>query len=365
MCGLSETTSLLPTKQAATAAGSSVSALAKESKNNVSFYWSNENSTLFQLIAGASAILTVLGVWIASFATPVFLYYCFLSQQYLTSFIAIAFITISFVPWEKGLISNLVNKFIGMNPYFFKKYTMLFIGKSIIEDEDRDDDGKTKPKPKIYGVHPHGAFCLGIIGLFVSPPMNTKVRFVFAPALYASPFFRLLTRLVGRPGPADKASVIKYMKKGENIAIPPGGFEEATLSSTKHDRVYIKKRVGFIKLALIHGYDVVPVYVFGENRTYFNVQGNWKMRLKMNSFNLPGIVVWGLSFMPLMPKRDKDGLYIVAGAPLKLPKIENPTREEVKLWHDKYIAALVKVFEDHKCDAYGDEFGKTAKMELW
>ena len=363
MCGSSKTTPLLPTKQA-TIAGSSVSVIAKESMNNASYYWSIENSNLFQLIAGASAILTVLGVWILSFGTPVFLYYAFRSQQYLASFIAIALITISYVPWKKGLISNLVNKFIAMTPYFFKKYTILFIGKSLPE-EDNDEDGKTNPKPKIYGLHPHGAFCLGVIGLFASPPMTAKVRFVFAPALYASPFFRLLARLVGRPGPADKASIIKYMKRGEDILIPPGGFEEATLSSTKHDRVYIKKRVGFIKLALIHGYDVVPVYVFGENRTYFNVQGNWKMRLKMNSMNIPAIFVWGLSFLPLLPKRDKDGMYIVAGDLLELPKIENPTREEVKLWHDKYIAALVKVFEDHKCDAYGQEEGQNSKMELW
>ena len=160
--------------------------------------------------------------------------------------------------------------------------------------------------------------------------------------------------------------MIKYMKRNrENIALPPGGFEEATLTSGDHDRVYIKKRMGFIKLALQYGYSIVPVYSFGENATYVNVQGAWNTRLKLNSFGIPAILVWGATFLPLLPKRSKYGLYIVAGHPLELPKIENPTREEVKLWHDKYVAALVRVFEDHKCNAYGEEEGKVKKMELW
>ena len=159
--------------------------------------------------------------------------------------------------------------------------------------------------------------------------------------------------------------MIKYMKRKENLALPPGGFEEATLTSVHHDRVYIKKRVGFVKLALQHGYDIVPVYCFGENATYFNVQGAWKLRLKINSFGIPAILTFGAWFLPLLPKRSKYGLYVVCGDALKLPTIENPTREEVQVWHDKYMAALVKVFEDHKCDAYGEEEGKTKKLELW
>mmetsp|Transcript_18927 Transcript_18927/g.28050 ORF Transcript_18927/g.28050 Transcript_18927/m.28050 type:complete len:195 (+) Transcript_18927:491-1075(+) len=193
----------------------------------------------------------------------------------------------------------------------------------------------------------------------------TSVRFCFSPALYMSPFFRLWSRLCGNPGRADKPSMVKYMKRKENVALPPGGFEEATLTSKHHDRVYIKKRVGFVKLALQHGYDIVPVYCFGENATYSNVQGAWKLRLKMNSFGIPAILTFGAWFLPLLPKRSKYGLYVVCGDALKLPTIENPTREEVKVWHDKYMAALVKVFEDHKCDAYGEEEGKTKKLELW
>lgn len=129
--------------------------------------------------------------------------------------------------------------------------------------------------------------------------------------------------------------------------------------------MYIKKRVGFVKLALQHGYDVVPVYCFGENKTFWNVQGLWKLRLWMNSLGLPAIAVFGSWLFPLMPKRDPLGLAVVVGEPLSLPKIPNPTREEVKSWHGKYMASLTRLFEEHKEDYYGPELAKTAKLELW
>ena len=40
------------------------------------------------------------------------------------------------------------------------------------------------------------------------------------------------------------------MKKRKNITILPGGFEEATLTSHKEYRVFIKNRKGFVKYAL-------------------------------------------------------------------------------------------------------------------
>jgi Diacylglycerol acyltransferase. len=159
--------------------------------------------------------------------------------------------------------------------------------------------------------------------------------------------------------------MVKYMKRGENLALPPGGFEEATLTNIHQDRVYIRKRMGFIKLALQHGYDVVPVYCFGENQTYWNMQGAWKIRLWLNSLGIPSIFIWGAWFLPLLPKRSEMGLYVVCGDALVLPRIEHPTKEQVREWHDKYIAALMHLFERHKASAYGEELGKIQKLQVW
>lgn len=139
--------------------------------------------------------------------------------------------------------------------------------------------------------------------------------------------------------------------------------QEATLTSTSHDRVFIKKRTGFIKLCLMHGTAVRPTYVFGERSLFSNIQGMWNLRLALNRYGIPAILVWGHPLLPMVPK-DNVKLRVVVGAPLKLPKIENPSKQDVAVWHNKYIAALTKVFEDHKEDAYGPE-GKVAKLEVW
>ena len=68
--------------------------------------------------------------------------------------------------------------------------------------------------------------------------------------------------------------------------------------------------------------------------------------------------------IPLLPRSNVD-MKIVIGAPIVLPKIDNPSKDVVKQWHDRYVAALVKLFEDHKEDYYGPEVAKTTKLEVW
>ena len=73
------------------------------------------------------------------------------------------------------------------------------------------------------------------------------------------------------------------------MALLPGGFEEATITSSGADRVYIKNRRGFVKYALQHGYCLTPTYSFGENKCFSNLQGMWSFRLWLNSLGLPAI----------------------------------------------------------------------------
>jgi 2-acylglycerol O-acyltransferase 2 len=157
--------------------------------------------------------------------------------------------------------------------------------------------------------------------------------------------------------------MIQYLKKGESLALPPGGFEEASITSLNHDRVFIKKRTGFVKLCLQHGTAIRPVYVFGEKGCYWNIQGGFGARLALNRYGIPAILAFGNPLCPLLPKPNAE-IHIVVGEHLVLPKIEQPTKEDVFKWHQKYITSLTKLFEDHKEEAYGAE-AKTMKLEVW
>lgn len=330
---------------------------------------SNEKGTLVQTVLGGSVLFLFLLTWFASLGSPLLAVLWILHEQYVPAFALFVATLIAYLPWKKGYISGVLSRYARCNTMYYQKCRVMYQSEGSVPRANHG--GVPRQRPLLYAVHPHGAFCMGWSVLFCSQIMDEgRVRFCFSPALYASPLFRLWSRLVGRPGSASKTSMIDYMKgkldaPGDHLALPPGGFEEATLTCSGKDRVFIKKRVGFIKLALQNGYNVVPVYSFGENETFWNAQGLWKLRLWLNSFGMPAIIVLGSWLFPLMPKRHPLGMLVVIGKPLVLPRIAKPTREEVKLWHDKYIASLTRLFEEHKEDYYGPDMAKSAKLELW
>mmetsp|Transcript_21627 Transcript_21627/g.85957 ORF Transcript_21627/g.85957 Transcript_21627/m.85957 type:complete len:350 (+) Transcript_21627:60-1109(+) len=243
------------------------------------------------------------------------------------------------------------------------------------EPKDPATAAPTAP-PTFYAVHPHGIFSLGWAALFTWRAMRT-VTFCFSDGLYASPYFRLLSKLTGKPAGASKASLQSLLRKGRDVALLPGGFEEATISKLGVDRAYAKKRAGFLKYCLQVGARVCPVYAFGECHFYHNAQGLWRLRFWLNGHGLPAVAFWGRAAMPCAPKTSApSGLVIVVGRPVELPRIANPTPDDVRAAHAKYIEALTGLFERHKGLAYAvGPYGKPANggngasnartLELW
>mmetsp|Transcript_30574 Transcript_30574/g.69962 ORF Transcript_30574/g.69962 Transcript_30574/m.69962 type:complete len:340 (-) Transcript_30574:55-1074(-) len=316
----------------------------------------HDSATTFQTICGGLVISAFIFVWMASLMSPLLLYISVVNSRYTSAFVIVALTVVAYLPWKRGPLTDPISKFVdGYHQYYYSSSSITFEG---------DVPDPKKNEKTFYAVHPHGAFCLGWSMLYHNPIfINTK--FCFSPALLASPLFRIWSRITGNSGGADKASMVRCMKDGMGVALPPGGFEEATITSTAHDRVYIKKRAGFIKICLQHGYSIRPAYAFGERHLYSNVQGLWGLRHQLNKFGVPTIAIAGLWAFPLLPKRPRNvGLHVVVGRKMFLPKIENPTKDDVKEWHQKYISSLSKLFEDHKEKFYGNE-AKTTKLEIW
>jgi hypothetical protein len=191
------------------------------------------------------------------------------------------------------------------------------------------------------------------------------VRWCFAHVLYCSPMFKAFVSMMGYPASADKTHFLRLMKKRHNIALLPGGFEEATISCSTADRVYIKSRKGWVKYALQHGYSITPVYNFGERECYANLQWLMPLRLWLSTKGLPGILPWGRWFCPILP-RDKH-LHIVVGKPLSPPEGMTPgapTEAEVSAHHARYVQALGALFDRHKVRFYGQS-AKDVALEVW
>lgn len=218
----------------------------------------------------------------------------------------------------------------------------------------------TRKKPKLYCAHPHGILSLGVVNA-VNHMQET--RLCGSAFLYNfAPTFRIGLSLLGcKMGSVSPRDLNRYMENQEpELMIVPGGFHEATIACKGHERVYLKNRKGFVKYALRHGYDLVPVYTFGEGDLYSNPQGGWCWRFALNNICLPTVLPWGFTWMPLFPNREAE-VTTVVGPPVPMPHIKKPTTEDVRVHHDRYVKALEEIYRK----TAPVTASKNRKLEIW
>ncbi|KAG6951157.1 hypothetical protein JG688_00013851 [Phytophthora aleatoria] len=212
--------------------------------------------------------------------------------------------------------------------------------------EENDVTPYVEPdKRALFTFHPHGVLTCGFSfnGAHHMAFQRAACRWISAENLFYFPIMRDILHWMEFSSSA-KASMQSIMRTGQNLCLLPGGFEEATLYQRGKHRVYIKKRFGFIKLALQHGYDIYPAYTFGEEYTYHAFPYLQSLRLQLNRFRIPGVIFFRIPFYFFMPRSDVD-LITVVGKPLRIPHIDNPSRDVIKEYHDKYVDALQRLFD--------------------
>lgn len=301
----------------------------------------------YSAMLGLLSTFIFIGSWFFSVISPIVFAFLLIRTDneragVLTALVLACFLPFPYCPRIRHFC------FEGGTRYYQK--ASLFIEEPIVDPSN--------PK-KLLCVHPHGIVSVGWAILF-NCTETAGVKFCFSRALYYSPFFGLLTRVCGQPHSADKTNFKHLMQRQETLALIPGGFEEASITTQNANRVFLKNRKGFVKYALQSGYALIPTFVFGENTTYFNFQGFWSLRFILNSFGIPAVAPIGKWWCPLMP-RNKEGIHIVVGKALKLPQIDNPSQEEIAEYHARYIEALTELYDRHKT-IYGYD---NIPLEIW
>ncbi|GMF11964.1 unnamed protein product [Phytophthora lilii] len=200
----------------------------------------------------------------------------------------------------------------------------------------------------LFAFHPHGVLTCGFSfnGAYHMGFERSACRWLSAENLFWFPLIRDILNWMEYSSCA-KANMQKFMRRDQNVSIIPGGFEEATLFQRGKHRVYLKKRFGFIKIALQHGYDVHPVYTFGEEYTYHAFPYLLWFRLQMNRFRVPGTLFFGDALCFYLPRHDVD-LITVVGKPLRFPRIEHPSKDDVQKYQAQYLEALQDLFNSYK-----------------
>jgi len=205
----------------------------------------------------------------------------------------------------------------------------------------------------LLAVFPHGVaseYRMLMDGMLPNalPRISEKIHVLAASVLFAIPVVREMALWTGCVD-ARKSVAERLLKKGDSILVLPGGEAEQIRTAYGKERVYLKKRKGFLKLALRHGVPVVPVYVFGSSDYYHTSSLGYKTRLWLSK-NL-GICIplargyWGSPFCPLPVPTT-----IVFGAPIKLSVADPnaPTTEELDAAHLMFCNELTALFDKHK-----------------
>ncbi|KAI1722828.1 diacylglycerol acyltransferase domain-containing protein [Ditylenchus destructor] len=236
--------------------------------------------------------------------------------------------------------------------------------------DDSEEDIKTQFLEKLAAGLYVFAF---VIAPFVS--MVISIIIIMTPLLWTVGIPYLIwyaydfhaPRRGSRPWPAfnsfwlwSDVEAIEYVldrpPKGYVVAIVPGGAAEALDSHPDTYDLTLESRRGFIRLAIKHGADLVPLYHFGENKIYSQLPNPHGSRLR--TFQM-AVKRWTGATVPifygrgivsniigLMPYRKT--ITTVVGAPIPVKCNPNPSEEECDELHAEYCRRLVALFDEHK-----------------
>uniref|UniRef100_A0A914CZ53 Acyltransferase n=1 Tax=Acrobeloides nanus TaxID=290746 RepID=A0A914CZ53_9BILA len=217
----------------------------------------------------------------------------------------------------------------------------------------------------IVGSHPHGIFGIGTFGSFCTEATGFSETFpgikpllVTLPSQFWFPFRRELVISSGCISSYAESigNVLSKPNRGVAVGIVVGGAEEALEARPDNFDLKLSTRKGFIRLALKHGAWLVPMYNFGENRIYNQVENRKGTKLRIIQtkfkeffgFSPPiffgrGIFQYTFGIMPY-----RAPITTVVGAPIPVNQNSEPTKEEVDSLHAEYCQALIKLFNEHK-----------------
>ncbi|XGW20783.1 hypothetical protein V3C99_004065 [Haemonchus contortus] len=217
----------------------------------------------------------------------------------------------------------------------------------------------------LFACHPHGVICYGLYSAFIREIDDDNRKFPglhFVACTLASNFYHMIRRewlLLSGYIDCSKESIRNAFARrnaGQAVILVIGGAEEALYARPGSYKLKLLTRKGFIKQALRCGASLVPVYTFGENDIYDQIEvqeGSMLYQFQMWVKRHVGVTVpifYGTGLFQLnfgfLPYRTP--LNTVVGAPIDVPKVDEPTDEEVECLHRQYIETLTELFEKHK-----------------
>lgn len=238
-------------------------------------------------------------------------------------------------------------------PAFLKLFFNLDGSKYYSKCELRGAIDDIQKEGSIFGFHPHGILCVGFAmnGMWnkaFHEVAGSNTQFAIDRVLREeNPLMKVFADWHGGMTTLNSQNLKSMISERKNVAFVPGGFQDATYMVYGEESTAMQSRTGFIKYALEGGYRLHPCYTFGESRSFYTTKAFLNFRLWLNKFGIPGVVFFGLPWLPLLPRCDAE-YYTYVGKAIQLPQISKPSSHDVEYWHGEYLKGLQDVFEQNK-----------------
>lgn len=274
---------------------------------------------------------------------PLLYMYC---KPLLTAIVGLMLIS-AFTPIKRELQPKFIYKF---GEWVMHKAADYFNMKIIVEDKEALD----KCKQVIFTIEPHDILPLSIFAFndCLSGLKSLKCLGCVTSACFKVPLMRHVYTWMNAYS-VDKKDVLKIISKGYSPVICPGGVAEVIyLENRKELVLFMKKRFGYIKIAVQHGIPIVPVMAFGlrDSFNFYVSKNEFLCSFGRKAGFLP---LWftGVFGTPLGPAKPCNYTNVIA-PPIIVKKIEKPSEDDLQKYQALVHKELKRIFETYK-----EEFG--------
>jgi hypothetical protein len=234
-------------------------------------------------------------------------------------------------------------------PKWLSRYLSRKLGCKLIKTADI-------PLQCIIAGHPHAILPLGgVINMAgcsdefdaVYPKLLNR-RVIAASSCFVVPGYRELLLTIGVVD-CSRACAEKWLDAGYTLCVFPGGAREGLYSNPDVDWLDLKRKTGFIKLALQKGIPIVPAFTFNEvdyikQLHYTKVNNSSLVRTFREQFQKTFGLSLPFPFEFGFPPDFKHGLVTVVGAPIIVPHISEPPDAVVTKYMNIYADELAKLY---------------------
>ncbi|KAB0800721.1 hypothetical protein PPYR_06460 [Photinus pyralis] len=214
----------------------------------------------------------------------------------------------------------------------------------------------------LFCCFPHGVMPLGVAGAFLTDyggfdecfPNHIR-RLATLRHFFSIPFYREYLLSAGQCSASENSLnyMLSYPGGGNIVGLTVGGAEEALYAKPGNYYVVLKKRKGFIRVALRNGSPLVPVFSFGVIDIYDQMSNPYLKRLQNYVKSVTGVALIlpiGCGFLQdwfgILPK--SRPITTIVGDPIEVSRIENPSQNQIEDLHSRFVEQLEKLFNDHK-----------------